>query len=361
MLGELMVAARGLNIGKNIFSGGGKASANSNASSGYSSGNGNSDSSAAFGFMPGGIAGAVSRGVRGGAESAATGKPGGGVLASIGGKVFQSSLNKGGDYANSVISTVAHGDIRRSGTISGENASAALSSYFGGAVNLSAPVSQVNGNAATTPESSPFVREVSSPILAPEPTSAAPIFTDESSAILSYSGTESAPKAPYVTLPIEPVPAPEPGGAIASTMQEPASPIAYSTESNPGSDPNGNSSSSTDSADIPYSQPRESAQSAESIQKITYSDVEIGGGRITGYESSAPGEARQFAMYSAEQYTRPDSGHDTLTAVDGSKWYRQCAQNAIEKTPYKASDGSINFNETLIQKLPNSPKRKDRI
>ena len=50
----------------------------------------------------------------------------------------------------------------------------------------------------------------------------------------------------------------------------------------------------------------------------TFSDVEIGGGRITGYEAPAGGgEERQFAMYSASQYMQPSGPYETVQTVDG--------------------------------------------
>ena len=90
-----------------------------------------------------------------------------------------------------------------------------------------------------------------------------------------------------------------------------------------------------------------------------FSDVEIGGGRIMGMETSAdnPGGV-QFGMYSAEQYMAPGSSYETVTAADGSSWYKQYARDAVEKTPYMAPDGSIAYNESIVQKLPDMPRRK---
>ena len=65
-------------------------------------------------------------------------------------------------------------------------------------------------------------------------------------------------------------------------------------------------------------------------------------------------------MYSADQYLRPESKHDTLTAVDGSKWYRQYAQPAVEKTPHKDEAGAIQYSEKIVQRMPPVPRRKDR-
>lgn len=99
---------------------------------------------------------------------------------------------------------------------------------------------------------------------------------------------------------------------------------------------------------------------------LVYSNVEIGGGRITGYETPAGGaEATQFAMYAADQYTEPESGYQTVTAVDGSKWYKQYAEAAIKKTPYKEikKDGQTKVltNEAIVQRLPKPPQRKEKM
>ena len=91
------------------------------------------------------------------------------------------------------------------------------------------------------------------------------------------------------------------------------------------------------------------------------SNVEIGGGRITGTETTDSG-SRDFAMYHAEQYMAPSQGdYSTVQSVDGSNWYKQYAQDAVSKTPYEASDGKVAYHESIVQKLPQAPPRKDRI
>lgn len=105
--------------------------------------------------------------------------------------------------------------------------------------------------------------------------------------------------------------------------------------------------------------------SADADTAPIYSSVEIGGGRITGYEAPAGGsEATQFAMYSADQYAAPEGGYQTVTAVDGSKWYKQYAEAAIKRTPYKeivkGEQTKVLTNESIVQQLPPPPKRKER-
>ncbi len=102
---------------------------------------------------------------------------------------------------------------------------------------------------------------------------------------------------------------------------------------------------------------------SENENMPAFSNVEIGGGRITGTETSvASPEGISFAMYNADQYTEPSKGDfSTETAVDGSKWYKQYAMDHVEKTPYMGDDGKILYNENLVRKLPDTPRRKDRI
>lgn len=94
----------------------------------------------------------------------------------------------------------------------------------------------------------------------------------------------------------------------------------------------------------------------------TFSDVEIGGGRITGTEHSEEHpEGISFGMYHGAQYTAPEGAYSTIQAADGSSWYKQYATDAVEKSPYMAPDGSIAYNESIVKKLPQPPRRKDRI
>jgi len=156
---------------------------------------------------------------------------------SIGGAIFAKSLATGGSFANEVIGTVARGDIRSTGTITGEMASQALSSYMG-----------------------------------------------------------------YTAL----------------------------------------------------------GEQAKNIP--SFSNVEIGGGRITGTET-APGssEGIAFGMYQADQYTPPQGEFTTVHSTDGTKWYKQYAQDAVERKPYMAPDNTVAYNESIVKKLPDPPKRKDRL
>lgn len=93
-----------------------------------------------------------------------------------------------------------------------------------------------------------------------------------------------------------------------------------------------------------------------------FSNVEIGGGRIMATETSSEHpEGIAIGMYHADQYMAPSGEYSTVTAADGTIWYKQYAADTVERKPYKAPDGNIAYNESIVKKLPDPPKRKDRI
>lgn len=94
----------------------------------------------------------------------------------------------------------------------------------------------------------------------------------------------------------------------------------------------------------------------------TFTNVEIGGGRITGIET-APGstEGVAFGMYLADQYTEPKGEFTKVHSVDGFLWYKQYAQDAVERRPYNAPDGTVAYHETIKPRLPDPPARKERL
>ena len=94
----------------------------------------------------------------------------------------------------------------------------------------------------------------------------------------------------------------------------------------------------------------------------SYSNVEIGGGRIMGTETSiAYPNGTAFGMYSTEQYMPPEGTYETITAADNSTWYRQYAADTVDRTPYMTETGEIAYRESLVQRLPAVPKRKERV
>ena len=93
-----------------------------------------------------------------------------------------------------------------------------------------------------------------------------------------------------------------------------------------------------------------------------YQDVEIGGGRITGREFTPehPGGI-DFCMYHADQYAKPKGDYSKVYSADDAAWYKQYAEDTVERKPYQAEDGKIAYHEKIVQKLPNPPQRKDRM
>ncbi|MDE6830743.1 MAG: hypothetical protein K2P34_10560, partial [Lachnospiraceae bacterium] len=183
-------------------------------------------------FLSGGLAGSVGRQTERSAVNHVTGYT---EHSSIGSAMYHSSLNKGGDFANNVISNVAQGNYSQVGSIKGEEAEKAFISYMGMKEDQDKPL---------------------------------PVFTN----------------------------------------------------------------------------------------------MEIGGGRMTGTETTADSGSRDFALYHADQYMAPTPGtFDTVQSVDGATWYKQYAQPAVNKTPYETEDGKVAYHESIVQKLPQAPQRKERI
>lgn len=101
-------------------------------------------------------------------------------------------------------------------------------------------------------------------------------------------------------------------------------------------------------------------EGAEPVPSFT--NVEIGGGRITGTEvSDGHPEGISFGMYCTSQYAVPEGSYDTVHTADGTAWYRQYAADAVDRTPYMAADGSIAYKESIVKKMPPAPRRKDRL
>ena len=94
----------------------------------------------------------------------------------------------------------------------------------------------------------------------------------------------------------------------------------------------------------------------------SYSGVEIGGGRIMGTETSVEyPNGTAFGMYNTEQYMAPEGNYETITTADNATWYKQYATDTVDRTPYMTGEGRIAYHENIVQKLPNMPKRKDRV
>ncbi|NBI08900.1 hypothetical protein D1641_02530 [Colidextribacter sp. OB.20] len=101
-------------------------------------------------------------------------------------------------------------------------------------------------------------------------------------------------------------------------------------------------------------------------EKVSYSQVEIGGGRITGREVTPEHpQGIDFAMYHVDQYTKPEGSYQKMFSADGAAWYKQQAVDTVVKTPFKtpfkAPDGEIGYQKEIVKRLPTPPKRKDRM
>lgn len=263
MMAELMIAGKAIG---SAFKTGGKFA-------GFGKGNGASNGGGRSPVGRGGFfAGSgIGRKMADGATSSVTGNSSsGGIMASIGKKMYQNSVSKGGAFAAGVIASVARGEINQMGTISGANGKSAMESYFG--YNAQASIDKKE----------------------------------------SKSSSHSV----------------EHGGSTTMSSEEK---VCGTIEMAGGTVP-------------------------------TFSDVEMGGGRITGMETSAEHpDGIQFAMYDAEKYVKPEGGFETVTAVDNSKWYKQYAAPAVEKTPYMDTKGKVKYHERIVQRVPKAPMRKDKM
>ncbi len=104
------------------------------------------------------------------------------------------------------------------------------------------------------------------------------------------------------------------------------------------------------------------AMSDGAMPAPTFTDVEIGGGHITGTEASDEHpNGVAFGMYNVGQYAAPEGNYDMVYSADGEAWYRQYARPAVERTPYKAPDGSIGYQENIVRRLPRAPQRKEKL
>lgn len=263
----------------------------------------------------GGIFGGIGRKMTEGALGSVTGaeKAPGGMMASIGKKMFQNSLGKSGAFAAGVIGSVARGEINKMGTISGENGKMAMESYFG--FNSAASVDK-NASSAVN------VEHGGSTTITSDSNINGTIGFDASGQPLgeTYSGAESG------------------------------SDFAGGTSDCAGLDSGANEAFD----DLIF-------MSATEAMPV-FSDIEMGGGRITGMETTADNpDGIHFAMYDAEKYAKPEGNYETVTAVDNSKWYKQYAQPAVERTPYMDTKGKVQYNEKIVQKIPKAPMRKDKM
>ena len=303
MMAEMLIAGRAL---------GGAAKATGGAIGNiFNRGHSNTNNQAtgqAFTGGGGGMIGVAKRAVGNAAAASAT-NTAVGLGSVVGGAMFGSSLNNGGKFATDVVGAVATGNISRVGSITGAKAAQALTSYLGYAATA--------GNGTGAPSSKLAMNADSITSAAGEsltsPGTDIPVSRDMGGDdVITAEGGATAAAAAYAD-------------EVESSVQDQQAPIPQ--------------------------------------QPPTFRDVEIGGGRITGYETPADGGAeRQFAMYNAGQYMTPQSGdYETVQTADGETWYKQYAQPTVEKTPHKEPGGQIKYDERIVDRMPQVPKRKDRI
>ena len=312
MMAELLLAGRAVKSATNVF--GGKSYSRNQGSSSRGGGSTGASGRTAGASVTGGhgVIGVAQRAIGRAAASAATGS-GNGMRGHVGNAVFNSSLAKGGALATGVISSVALGSIAENGSITGARASDALTSYLG--YHEGAGAQPVEGGAVESSVSSvPVSGSDAGPALSGSSFSGTRTVTEDGAIIHNSSAFD-----------------------MDSGTDIPSGPaFASSAEAAP------------DAVPVSGSAP-------------TYRNVEIGGGRITGYESVPGGSERQFAMYSTDQYMEPSGEYSVVKTVDGASWYKQYAEPTVKKTPRELSNGKITYDERIVLEMPQIPKRKDRV
>ena len=120
MLGEAVIAMKGISAAGKTISGGGSGAADS----------GSYMASGSETILQGGLAGAVGRQFNQNAIRNITGKSDS-IASNIARSVYNSSVRNGGGFSANIIGQVAKGDIARTGSIKGEDAVQAFQSYMG--------------------------------------------------------------------------------------------------------------------------------------------------------------------------------------------------------------------------------------
>ncbi len=368
MLGEAAIAMKSMGMaGKSSSGGSSSASAGTHTHSGSET------------VLQGGLVGVVGRQFNQNAVSNITGKSDS-LASNIARSVYNSSIQNGGEFSTNVISTVANGDISRTGSIKGTDAVQAFQSYMG-MTHTAAKKNVSEKERSVYQGTMGGASEVS---IGKNPREAGG--TGFSFTSMQNSSTSAEHTMDSMHTSAEQILA-EYQQNIGMESQN-GTQIPYEIEKN-GADTTekyGNSEKvfGNGSAEIPFipsGSAFEQGQQAADTQvgwqsgkadfysypsadpAAQFSHIEIGGGRITGTETSeALGGSKQFAMYSTEKYLPPAQGdYTTVTAADGSKWYHQYAQPTVIKEPYMKEDGKIQYKEHIENKLPEPPKRKDRI
>lgn len=335
ILAEAFMALREMQAGKAILSGQMPGAGSRSAAAG----------AGATSAFSGGLAGMVSSKLETDTAASISGS-GGGVASGIGASLYKSTLGQDGGFANRVIGSVATGQTP--GAIHGAAAEEAMQGYFAGTPDP-APA-QGGADAAADFSADSF--------------GAIPASADGT--VLDDVGTDMPTDAPIPTSPL----------ALEGDTAVPVSP-GYQEEvtQTAGAAVGGTSTSYTASvgsgpasggAAASATIPTSSSLQQAALQRVALgqmgnrtTDVEIGGGKITGREI-IPGRGQiQFAMYNAKQFERP-SGHYTVqTSRDGEQWYKVYATSAVERTPTTRDErGHYQYEERKVAVLPKAPARR---
>ncbi|WP_295475675.1 hypothetical protein [uncultured Subdoligranulum sp.] len=290
----------------------------------------------------GGLAGMVSSKLETDTAASMSGS-GGGVTSGIGASLYKSTLGQDGGFASRVIGSVATGQTP--GAIHGAAAEEAMQGYFAG-----------------TPDPAPSQGSADTAVdFSADGVGSIPSSADGT--VLDDVDTDMPTDAPIPTSPL----------ALEGDTAVPVSP-GYEEEvaqaagrasagytASVGSGPSA-SGGTVSSATIPTSSSLQQA----ALQRVALgqmgnrtTDVEIGGGKITGREI-IPGRGQiQFAMYNAKQFERPSSHYTVQTSRDGEQWYKVYATSAVERTPTtKDERGHYQYEERKVAVLPKAPARR---
>ena len=332
ILAEAFMALRGMQAGKAILSGQMPGVGSRGAAAG----------AGATSAFSGGLAGMVSSKLETDTAASMSGS-GGGVTSGLGTSLYKSTLGQDGGFASRVIGSVATGQTP--GAIHGAAAEEAMQSYFAGTPDP-APA---QGSTDTASAEMPIGRVGSIP-------------TSADGAVLDDVGTDMPTDAPIPTSPLalegDTAVSVSPGYEEEVAQAAGRASAGYTASVGSGPASGGTAASTT----IPTSSSLQQA----ALQRVALgqmgnrtTDVEIGGGKITGREI-IPGRGQiQFAMYNAKQFERP-SGHYTVqTSRDGEQWYKVYATSAVERTPTTRDErGHYQYEERKVAVLPKAPARR---
>ncbi len=396
LLSDLVATGRGLAMANGVFSGQGFT--DGSMQGGFGKQKTNSDTN----FLQGGLAGAVGRKFDNTAKTLASNK-GSSSLAS---PIFNNSMKNSGTLATNGISQIAKGDIKKDGMITGEKASKAFNSYFSNSLNsnssnLSSSSTSNLANDSNIMSNSAMDSNMTTALNNNNQfsnqndvdTNGMQTITSNINSNQGFNNTQSInPSENIVTTQSNSAfnnqlnnennnisPINNSNGTINRVENISSTPTESSVQTSDGQiipAQNGSIGTMGSNGDITSTQiqPNQtmsnsidsggnmSPQTTENISIPTYTNIEIGGGHIFGTETSEDhSQGINFAMYNTEQYAKPNGDYTTVTSNDNSTWYKQYETKAEVKTPHEKPDGQIGYTSKLVNKLPEPPKRKDRL